>query len=200
MLLVIALLAAAPTPAKSPTPPTATATKPATSPTPATAVPAPPTATAKEPAAPTAVSPAREADIRKLMDITGMAKLGPGVAEQVMASFREAYPKVPESLWTELQKQMDPASVVTLMVPVYDRHFTADEVKQLIAFYETPLGKKVLKELPGVTTESMQIAETWGYKTGERMAGQLEAKGYTLPQPTRSSAPQPNRAPATPAR
>ncbi|MBC7793236.1 MAG: DUF2059 domain-containing protein [Clostridia bacterium] len=126
------------------------------------------------------VDPAKEADIRKLMHITGMSELGPGVAKQVIATFREAYPKVPESLWTDLQKQMDPASVTTLTVPVYSAHFNADEVKQLIAFYESPLGKKILKELPGVTTESMEIAETWGYKSGERMAGVLEAKGYKL--------------------
>ena len=135
---------------------------------------------AAEPAKPAPVDPGKEADIRKLMKITGMSELGSGVAKQVMGTFREAYPKVPESLWADLAKRMDPASVTTLTVPVYNAHFSADEVKQLIAFYESPLGKKVLKELPGVTAESMEIAETWGYKTGERMAGELEAKGFKL--------------------
>jgi hypothetical protein len=37
--------------------------------------------------------------------------------------------------------------------PIYARHFTADELRQLIAFYHSPIGTKALKELPQVMGE-----------------------------------------------
>lgn len=43
------------------------------------------------------------------------------------------------------------------MVGVYDKHFTHDEVKELAAFYATPLGKKLLEKTPVISGETMQI-------------------------------------------
>lgn len=37
---------------------------------------------------------------------------------------------------------------------VYARHFTAAELRELVAFYKTPTGAKTLHELPKVTAES----------------------------------------------
>lgn len=42
------------------------------------------------------------------------------------------------------------------MVPVYQKHFTKADVDALTAFYGTPTGQKVLRELPAITTEAMQ--------------------------------------------
>lgn len=36
---------------------------------------------------------------------------------------------------------------------IYAQHFTADELRQLLAFYKTPLGGKVLTEVPKVMAE-----------------------------------------------
>lgn len=123
----------------------------------------------------------KEADIRRLMELTGMGALGSQVTTQVMNSFKTAFPKVPEADWTELERAQNPSELVTLIVPVYDRHFSHEEIKQLIGFYETPLGQKLLKELPGVTQESLTLSENWGRKMGQRVMNRLEAKGYKLP-------------------
>jgi uncharacterized protein len=37
---------------------------------------------------------------------------------------------------------------------LYARHFTADELHDLVAFYKSPTGAKTLRELPKVTAES----------------------------------------------
>jgi hypothetical protein len=41
--------------------------------------------------------------------------------------------------------------------PVYAHHFTAGELRQLIAFYQTPVGKKTISVLPQVMTEVMAL-------------------------------------------
>ncbi len=42
------------------------------------------------------------------------------------------------------------------MVPVYQHHFTHDEIVQLTLFYSTPVGQKMLNEMPAVMSEFMQ--------------------------------------------
>lgn len=41
-------------------------------------------------------------------------------------------------------------NAMTKAPAIYARHFTADELEQLIAFYNTPVGKKTRSELPKV--------------------------------------------------
>jgi uncharacterized protein len=42
-----------------------------------------------------------------------------------------------------------------IYAPLFERHYTEDEVKGLIAFYKSPLGKKVLKVMPSMTAEAL---------------------------------------------
>ena len=45
-------------------------------------------------------------------------------------------------------------------VALYDRHFSNDEIVQLIAFYKTAIGQKMLKEQPLIFRESMMIGQS----------------------------------------
>ena len=40
---------------------------------------------------------------------------------------------------------------------IYARHFTAAELRELLAFYHTPVGAKALRVMPQVTTEALQL-------------------------------------------
>ena len=46
------------------------------------------------------------------------------------------------------------------MVPIYDKHFTHDEIKGLIDFYSTPIGKKLLEKTPELTQDMMNLSMT----------------------------------------
>lgn len=55
----------------------------------------------------------------------------------------------------------DPAvtdEILEAMVPVYARHYTLDEVRQLSAFYKTPVGHKSLVVMPQLMAESMAVS------------------------------------------
>ncbi len=53
------------------------------------------------------------------------------------------------------------------MVPIYQKHLTKSDVEGLIAFYSTPLGQKLLNEMPAMTEEAMQVSS-------ERMRSRLD--------------------------
>jgi hypothetical protein len=44
------------------------------------------------------------------------------------------------------------------MIPSYQKHFTRGDIQAMNAFYSSPVGQKVLQELPDVTQEGMQAA------------------------------------------
>ncbi len=53
----------------------------------------------------------------------------------------------------------DPKNVdesIERMYPIYAKYYTADEVRQITAFYKTPVGAKTLSVTPQLINESMQ--------------------------------------------
>ena len=54
--------------------------------------------------------------------------------------------------------QMDYMSGLMSDAPaIYARHFSAAELRELLAFYRTPIGTKALRELPQITAEVMGL-------------------------------------------
>ena len=68
----------------------------------------------------------------------------PAVAATFGATFRD--PKLMDELMAE-------------MVPLYARHFTAEELKQMAAFYRTPAGAKMLFLTPRISHEALQVSQ-----------------------------------------
>jgi hypothetical protein len=96
---------------------------------------------------------------------------------QMMTNFKKSMPQVPEKFWTDFMKEVHTDELVDLIVPVYDRNLTHDDVKELIRFYETPTGKKFVSVLPKITQESMTVGEKWGRDLGMRVMAKLQAQG-----------------------
>jgi hypothetical protein len=57
------------------------------------------------------------------------------------------------------------------MTDLYMRTFTESEIRELTAFYKTPIGQKTLQKLPALMQEGMQI----GMELAQEHQGELEA-------------------------
>ena len=51
----------------------------------------------------------------------------------------------------EMQSMMD--YVLNKQAELYDRHFTEQEIDDILNFYKTPAGKKIIEETPKITKE-----------------------------------------------
>jgi hypothetical protein len=125
----------------------------------------------------------KQKDIRKLLKITGSGELGAQVMSQMMINMKKAMPQVPEKFWGDFMKEVHTEELVDLIVPVYDRNLTHDDVKELIKFYETPTGKKFVSVLPKITQESMGVGEKWGRDLAMRVMVKLQAQQQQSPPP-----------------
>ena len=55
----------------------------------------------------------------------------------------------------------------------YAQHFTEQELRDAVAFYRTPLGKKLLSEEPKAMEETMKAADTWSKKFADEVVAKL---------------------------
>lgn len=68
--------------------------------------------------------------------------------------FEERMFKNTDSMWEDFPVD----EYLDAVAPVYQRHLAKGDVDALVAFYSTPTGQKMVKEMPAMTAESMQAA------------------------------------------
>jgi hypothetical protein len=120
--------------------------------------------------------PAKEKDIRRLMQLTNQAQLGAQVVKQVLETFKNTMPNVPANFWSEFSNEVKADELVEKIIPVYDKNLSSQEIKDIIKFYESPTGKRLISVMPVITQESMVIGQQWGREIGERVVKKLQQK------------------------
>jgi hypothetical protein len=72
------------------------------------------------------------------------------------------------------------------MIPAYQNHFTRGDIQAMNAFYSSPVGQKVLEQLPAVMQEGMQAAmpimSKYVTEWKERMQKDVKDMGDGTPQ------------------
>ena len=53
------------------------------------------------------------------------------------------------------------------MAELYMAEFTQDEIRELVAFYNTDLGKKLAEKQVGLAQKSMYFGQSWGMEVSE---------------------------------
>lgn len=132
---------------------------------------------------------AKTADIKRLMEITDSAatanQFASAITEQMFMALKAGNPEISdraiEAMGTEMknlftEKMAAPNGLLDQIIPIYDKYFTHDEIKQLLAFYESPIGKKTVEVLPKITTESMAVGQKWG----EALAPEIQTRIFKV--------------------
>lgn len=119
------------------------------------------------------------AAIRRMMELTGAGQLGMQAMGQMVAVFRNQLPGVPQKFWDDFMQEVNPDELVNLTVPIYEKHLSLQEIKEIIKFYETPVGKKLIGVMPLITAESMEVGKVWGAQLGARIQQRLKEQGLT---------------------
>ncbi|TXJ28877.1 MAG: DUF2059 domain-containing protein [Chitinophagaceae bacterium] len=116
--------------------------------------------------------------VKSLLEVMGSGKLGVQMMENLIAVYKKSLPEVPDQFWKEFMSEVNSDTLINLMVPIYSKHFTDEEVVGLIEFYKGPLGKKIVEKIPLITQESYMVGEAWGKKLSEQAIKKLVEKGY----------------------
>jgi hypothetical protein len=140
-----------------------------------------------------AQTPGALAAAKELVSLKGGANmfdpLIPGVIESAKNAYLPTNPQLSKELndvALQLRKEYDPkrADVLNEVSKIYAQHFTEQELKDLVAFYKTPLGKKMITEEPVALDQSLKAAQAWATKFSdevlERFRAEMKKKGHPL--------------------
>ena len=134
-------------------------------------------APAPNPAAqPPKIDPGEAAAIRQLMDLEGtkalMNQMMETMGDQIKPLMTNAFPpgeyreKLIDLFIVKFKSKADIQQLLDSLVPLYDKYLSAEEIKGLIQFYQTPLGKKTAAIRPKLTGEAQEQGRKWGEVLG----------------------------------
>jgi len=130
------------------------------------------TATLGQPT-PAANAPASRQDVLKLFKVMrihdqmrsvmdSMTKQQSAVVHETM---KKRYPQIAEerleqfdAMMEESMKDFPVDAIINDLVPVYQKHLSRTDVSAMNVFYSSPTGQKLLREMPAMTEESMQLS------------------------------------------
>src|ERR1700719_2293296 len=128
-----------------------------------------------------AIDAVKEKEIRSLLELTGARDAIQDAASAATEQYRQKMLEtsanndraqvLTNDYLAEFQKKFDADSVTNQLVGIYDKHFTEDEVKDLLEFYGSPLGQKVAAEMPKIGREA-QVATRTASAQAARLAWQ----------------------------
>lgn len=131
---------------------------------------APQTATAAEPSPESAdlkppEHPVTVAQVHELMDLTGMTNMQKQMVQGFLPNLRRMMPPyVPSDVMDDFQKSLLGADMDALVVAAYQKHLSTEDADQVIAFYKSPAGKRVIAAMPAILTETQQGGAQLGEK------------------------------------
>lgn len=143
------------------------------------------------------LTPEKKADIRTIFSMTGVLEMAnvfaKATSHQIISAVQSARPDISSTLFEVIREETrnaideaisEQGGLIDLLVPIYHRNFTHDEIKGLLSFYRTPLGQKLIAAMPVMMQESMAAGQQWVKQftpiLKERIRDRLRKKGIEI--------------------
>src|SRR5947209_3779489 len=141
------------------------------------------------------VDPAKEADIRSLMELVGARDAVQDGANNAIEQSREKLvATLPNNdkgqafvtaFAASYEKKFSVDQVTEQLVGIYDKHFSEDEIKGLLQFYGSPLGQKVAAEMPKITREAQAAVRSVSGKAAREALAEVKQRNPEVGQSAR---------------
>ncbi|MDQ2972244.1 MAG: DUF2059 domain-containing protein [Rhodanobacteraceae bacterium] len=134
--------------------------------------------------------------VRALMDTIGLKRMLAQMNGAMAQQINHVVPCLPAATVQQtFNSQQAQDDIINRMIPVYQQHFSNADIQGLLTFYRSPLGQKVLREMPATMQQGMQIGQQWGMERAQAMVAQMKQQGVLNAQ---GQCPAPQQAPAVP--
>lgn len=110
-----------------------------------------------------------KADVIKVIKASGSAAQMEAAKDQIKAM-------IPEAKFEEFSKDFDATlpSLYEAMAKNYMETYTHDDIKAMLKFYESPVGKKISEKAKDMLKKNMEAGQEWGMELQGMMMKYME--------------------------
>ena len=126
----------------------------------------------------------KDVKIAKLLETMGSTQAMKTSVEYMINYYKQNNPQISSEYWDNASKHVDYDELVQKLIPVYSKHFTEQEIVDLLKFYNTSTGKKMIEKTPTILEESMEIGRKWGIELAQKIEKEIPVstkKEYSSP-------------------
>ncbi len=114
------------------------------------------------------LTPARRKEILHLVEALGGRELIQQCIRQNMGLVKQLRPDIPADKLPAVEREIlalveekiaAPGGLAEQVLPVFAKRFTPQEMRELAAFYESPLGRKAVAVMPSALREAKGVAQ-----------------------------------------
>ncbi len=124
------------------------------------------------------VPPEKKAVILKLMRLTHSTKLADEIKARVIGALKQSFPDVPPAYWKKLNQRIDVQELLDSFIPIYARSLSLEDLKKIVAFYETSAGQHYLAARAKMVAQSTETGRKWALGWIVQVFKELKAEGY----------------------
>jgi hypothetical protein len=121
---------------------------------------------------------ASDSSIKEFFKASGQEAQYVEAKQVALPAFRQIAKDMPEDLFNELART---DNIFELVTPIYRKHFSEEEILELIAFYKTPIGKKYAALSGQIQREGMEASARRAQMT--IMNYQIQKGNFTIESP-----------------
>lgn len=112
----------------------------------------------------------------KMLDKSGGLESVKLMVPQLVNMMKQQAASQPDSFWEDFTKRWTKQLIdkmVEGITPIYQKHLTLKDLEDILAFYNTPAGKKLSASTPAVAKEVMPIGQQLGTEIGRQMQNEI---------------------------
>ena len=112
------------------------------------------------------------ATLEKMLELSGSMASAKAMVPQMISMLKQQS-SGSASFWDGFQKKWE-GKFGSKLAELY---LTLDDLKKIVAFYESPVGKKLGASTPAMMAEGMQIGQKLGMEIATELQQELQAQG-----------------------
>ena len=117
--------------------------------------------------------------LESLLQKSGALAASDVVMDQMIPSLQQmSAGDVPAEFWTGFRQRWNRKMkdrMVDIYVPIYQKYFTLDELREIVAFYDSPVGRKLAAATPAMTREGMEKGQQLGMEIANEMMAEVRS-------------------------
>jgi uncharacterized protein len=128
-------------------------------------------------------STSKAEDIRTLVSLTANQQILLDTLSASVEHWKTVFPQVSAKDW-EILKEALSTNAPAVYYTIYNQHFTHDEIKDLVRFYQSPTGRKALTESPAMMREASMAGAELEKELEKRVRAEYPTAKTIPPKPT----------------